>query len=100
MADVLLRCYGAWRLWSRPDNEIFCRIFPWWGNSGSIYLEALVAQALSETAGQMSRKSVAFQYNWEHPLRRRAHSYLYPVIDEGQGYPAGPGPCMEVTRAQ
>ena len=98
MASVRLRCYDRPR--GRPDDDVFCRIFPRWGNSGSIHLEAGVTQVLALTAGQMSRRARAYQYAPNHLFHIPYHAYLYPLIDDRSGNPAGPGPCMEVTRAE
>ncbi len=97
LADVWLRCYDRPR--GRPDNDVFCRLYPNWGNSGSIHLEAAVNLSLADVAGQMSRRAKTYQYALNHPDRLHYNAYVVPLIDDGSGDPAGPGPCLEVTRA-
>ena len=84
----------------RLDN-IFCEVTPEWGNSGSIHLDAAVIQAIASAAAHMSKKALYHRYSYNHPEVLRHSSYLYPVIDDRRyDNPAGPGPCMEVTRAR
>ena len=97
IAYAELRCYD--RPQRRPDDDVFCRVFPLGGHSGSIHLEAAVIRSVADAAGQMSRRAKAYQYAWNHPVVLHADSFLYPVIDDGSGDPAGSGPCMEVTRS-
>ena len=98
LGDVWLRCYDQPR--GRPDNDVFCRVYPNWGNSGSIHLEAAVTLSMADAAGAMSRQAVAWQYAHTNRNRLEHNAYLIPLIDDGSGDPAGPGPCMEVTRAR
>ena len=98
IADVWMRCYNRPR--GRPTNDVFCRMYPNWGNSGSIHLEAAVTLSLADAAGQMSRRAKTYQYGPTHPDRLHYNAYLIPLIDDRSGDPAGAGPCMEVTRAR
>ena len=98
LARVSIRCYGnTGPTWSRPDSELFCRIAPRQGNDGSIHLEAATTVAMANAVGQVSRQSKWFQGGWDDPENV---AYLYPVIAGDIDNPAGPGPCMVVTRAQ
>ena len=97
LGDATLRCYDRPR--GRPDDDVFCRIYPVWGNSGSIHLEAAVNLALADAAGAMSRQAHANQYGQKNRILLEYNSYLVPIIDDGSGNPAGSGPCLEVTRA-
>ena len=98
-------CFGDQEKW--PEPEVFCRIFPTEGNSGSIHLESAVIQSIADTAARMSTRAVYWQYAWNNPLRIYYNSFLIPIIDDfliptiddWRDFPAGPGPCMEVTRA-
>ena len=97
LGEASLRCYNRPR--GRPDDDAFCRLYPVWGNSGSIHLEAAVNLTLADAAGQMSRRAVGYQYGFTHPVRLHHNAYVVPLIDDRSGDPAGSGPCMEVTRA-
>lgn len=90
-------CFGDQEKW--PEPEVFCRIFPTEGNSGSIHLESAVIQSIADTAARMSKQAVYWQYAWNNPLRIYYNSFLIPTIDDWRDLPAGPGPCVEVTRA-
>ena len=90
-------CFGDQEKW--PEPEVFCRIFPTEGNSGSIHLESAVIQSIADTAARMSKRAVYWQYAWNNPLRIYYNSFLIPTIDDWRDLPAGPGPCVEVTRA-
>ena len=92
-----LWCYD--RPCERPDDDVFRRIYPTWGNSGRIHLEAVVNLQLADTAGQMSRQAKVIKWAWNHPDRQYYDSFVVPLIDNRSGTPAGSGPCMEVTRA-
>ncbi|MCY3657732.1 MAG: SH3 domain-containing protein [Caldilineaceae bacterium] len=97
LGSSTLRCYDRPR--GRPDDDVFCRIYPTWGNSGSIHLAAAVSLQLADTAGQMSRRAKAVQYHRQNFHKLQADAYVVPLIDDGSGDPVGFGPCMEVTRA-
>ncbi len=93
-----MHCYDTPR--GRPDDDVFCRIYPNWGNSGSIHLDAAVNILLADTAGQMSRRAKANQYHRQNYHKLQANAHVVPLIDDGSGDPAGFGPCMAVTRAR
>lgn len=97
LASVRMRCYDSPR--GRPDDDVFCRIYPNWGNSNSIHLDAAVNILLADTAGQMSQLAKANQYHRQNFHKLQANAYVVPLIDDGSGDPAGFGPCMAVTRA-
>ena len=97
LALVSLRCYGnTGPTWSRSEGELFCRISPRWGNSGSIHLEAATTMLMANAVGHVSRQSKWFQGGWD---RSENVAYLYPVIDGDGDNPAGSGPCMVITRS-
>ena len=97
-------CFGDLEEW--PEPEVFCRIFPDEGNSGSIHLESAVIQSIADTAARMSKQAVYWQYGWTNSLRIYYNSFLIPIVDDyliptvdgWRDLPAGPGPCVEVTR--
>ena len=97
LASVRMHCYDSPR--GRTDDDVFCRICPNWGNSGSIHLDAAVNILLADTAGQMSHRAKANQYHRQNFHKLQANAYVVPLINDGSGDPAGFGPCMEVTRA-
>ena len=98
LARVSIRCFkNTGPTWSRPDGELFCRIAPRRGNTGSIHLEAATTMLMANAVGHVSRQSKWFQGGWDRPENV---AYLYPVIDGDGDNPAGSGPCMVVTRAQ
>lgn len=98
LASVRMSCYDSPP--GRPDDDVFCRIYPNWGNSGSIHLDAAVNILLADTAGQMSRWAKANQYHLQNFHKLQANAYVVPLIDDGSGDPAGFGPCMAVTHAR
>ena len=97
MANTAIRCFAPR---GHPEDEVFCRIEPKWGNAGSINLEWTVVRAMSLAAEQMSRRAITRQYNWNHPIIVDLAAYLTPIIDDGQGHAAGYGPCMQLTRVR
>lgn len=96
LAWARIRCYTPRAM---PAGEVFCRVAPRWGNSGSIHLNASMTYVLSVAAEQLSNKARTRQYSLTHPELLRYNAYLYPLVDNRTGDPAGSGPCMEVTRA-
>ena len=83
----------------QPDSQALCDIVPWWGNSHSIHLNA-AAQALANIVAYMSDNALARQYRSTLADRvLEADSYLFPIIDNGSGDPAGHGPCVDLWRA-
>ena len=97
MANTAIRCFAPR---GHPEDEVFCRIEPKWGNAGSINLEWTVVRAKSLAAEQMSRRAITRQYNWNHPIIVDLAAYLTPIIDDGHGHAAGYGPCMQLTRVR
>ena len=97
MARVWMRCYAPRE---HPEDEVFCRIAPDWGNTGSIHLEGAVAWQLSKSAEQMSKKARTLQYHWKDPRLHHYDSFLMPTADNGSGDPTGFGPCMQLTRVR
>lgn len=71
---------------------------PGWGNGGSTHLDAVAIRAGILMAGAtLSRDAVYFR-----PENQRTpwYAYLYPIIDDGSGNPAEPGPCVALSRVQ
>ncbi len=97
MAITAIRCFAPR---GQPEDEVFCRIQPGWGNEGSIHLEWTVVRAMSLAAEQMSRRVITRQYNWQHPIIVDLAAYLTPIIDDRSGHPAGYGACMQLARVR
>ena len=64
MARTSIKCFAPR---GHPEDEVFCRIAPKWGNAGSINFEWTVAKAMSLAAEQMSRRAITYGYP---PLRQ------------------------------
>lgn len=81
-----------------PTRELFCDLSPSWGNSGSMHLDAVTIRAGVLTAGgSLSRDALYFQASSQ---RVPYLPYLFPTVDDGSGNPAGPGPCVALTRVR
>ena len=83
----------------QPDEQALCDIVPMWGNSHSIHLNAAAAKAMANTVMYMSDNALANRYRsrlHEHVLQ--ANAYLFPLLDNNRGEPAGQGPCADLWR--
>ena len=95
--DMAVADYGCHR---QPDGQALCDIMPYWGNSHSIHLNAVVAQAMANTVMYMSSNALANRYRSRlHDRVLQADAYLFPLLDNNRGEPAGHGPCADVWHA-
>ena len=91
---------ARWGCYLRPNSHAFCDIMPHWGNSHSIHLHAAVAKAMSNIVMYMSDDALGNRYNRVARKVLHANAYLFPLIDDRVGDPAGYGPCPQLWRVQ
>ena len=84
---------------NHPDGQLLCYITPWWGNSRSINLHAAAVKAMANSVSHLSSKALAEQYSRVSTRVIHANAYLFPLIDDRLGDPAGYGPCADIWRA-
>ena len=84
----------------QPDGQAVCDIVPLWGNSHSINLNAAATKAMANTVMYMSSNALANRYRSRlHEQVLQANAYLFPLLDNNRGEPAGQGPCADLWRA-
>ena len=81
-------------------SRILCDIAPEWGNSHSIHLNAATTLALANTAAAFSDNAREYRHNRLDPRIFEFNAYLFPILDNRRGDPAGQGPCLDVARAR
>ena len=86
--------------YSPPTGEIVCDIIPIWGNSHSIHLNAAATLALANSIAVASDNARAYRHNRLDQRIIDFNAYLFPIIDNRRGDPAGQGPCLDVARAR
>ncbi|MDE0670591.1 MAG: SH3 domain-containing protein [Caldilineaceae bacterium] len=105
LPDTAIASYGCYR--RQPDGQAVCDIMPTWGNSHSLHLSAAVTRAIANTVTYMSSRALARQeahkegitYDALQARVRATDAYLFPLLYDGTGNPAGWGPCADVWRA-
>ena len=83
---------------SMQAGQLVCDILPM-GNSHSIHLHAATARAMANTVSSLSEEALGARYNRMSTRVLHANAYLYPLIDDRLGDPAGYGPCPDVWRS-
>ena len=84
---------------AQPAGRMLCDIMPTWGNSHSLHLHAVAALAMANSVAYLSDNALASKYNRMSDRVFQADSYLFPMIDNQRGDPAGHGPCAALWRA-
>ena len=108
--------YDAWPNWNptHPDvglvsldcdyspstGQIVCDIIPAWGNSHSIHLNAAATLALANSIAVASDNAREYRHNRLDQRTIDFNAYLFPILDNNRGDPAGQGPCLDVARAR
>lgn len=83
-----------------PTGQISCDIYPDWGNSHSIHLNAAATLAIANSIAVASDNARAYRHNSLDPRILEFNAYLFPILDNNLGDPAGQGPCLDVARAK
>ena len=82
-----------------PHAHVLCEIFVDWGNSHSIHLNAAATLALANSIAVASDEARVYRYSGLSPHMFKYNAYLYPLLDNNRGDPAGQGPCLNLARA-
>ena len=82
-----------------PHAHVLCEIFVDWGNSHSIHLNAAATLALANSIAVASDEARVYRYSGVSPHMFEYNAYLYPLLDNNRGDPAGQGPCLNLARA-
>ena len=94
--DLGMSAYGCY---GQPAGQLLCDIMPLWGNSHSIHLNAATAQVVANSVAYLSDNALASRYNRLDARYFEFNAYLFPLLDNRRGDPAGHGPCADVWRA-
>ena len=86
--------------YSPSTGQLLCDIVPAWGNSHSIHLNAAATLALANTIAAASDNARAYRHNRLDQRIIDFNAYLFPILDNNRGDPAGQGPCLDVARAR
>ena len=86
--------------YSPPTGRIICDIYPDWGNSHSIHLNAAATLALANSIAVASDNAREYRHNRLDQRIIDFNAYLFPILDNRRGDPAGQGPCLDVARAR
>ena len=86
--------------YSPPTGQIFCDIYLDWGNSHSIHLNAAATLALANSIAVASDNAREYRHNRLDQRTIDFNAYLFPILDNRRGDPAGQGPCLDVARAR
>ena len=95
LAQVNLGCSHL-----QPDGQVFCHLRPRWGNSHSIHLNAAVTLALANATAAFSDDAREYRHNRLDQRTIDFNAYLFPILNNRRGDPAGQGPCLDVTRVR
>ena len=71
-----------------------------WGNSHSIHLNAAATLALANSIAGYSDDAREYRHNRLDQRIIDFNAYLFPILDNRRGDPAGQGPCLDVARAE
>ena len=99
--DLGVVAYGCF---PQPAGQVLCDIMPFWGNSHSIHLHAAAAMAMANSVAYLtnnlsSQYTHLSEYNRLHDRVLQANAYLFPLLDNRRGDPAGHGACVDLWRA-
>lgn len=95
--DLGVAAYGCFH---QPQGQALCDIMPMWGHSHDIYLNAATALTMANSVARMSDNALGERYNRLDARYYEYNAYLFPLLDNLRGDPAGHGPCADVWRAK
>ena len=89
----------AYGCFPQPAGQALCAIMPMWSNSHSAHLNAAATLTMANSVAYMSGNALDARYSNLHDRVLEANAYLFPLLDNRRGDPAGHGPCADLWRA-